>query len=147
MLHQRHFKRYTTRGPLSSVLYRDAAGEFDHLTIFWELMGEDPTSEEEAEALLVAREFDIVAAAEDRSAVKAAAERAALIKPHHLEQAAAQGALKRAGPEAEAWFRRQIFKAAVAGLAVVRGVENDPDANPERQREIVRQRARKDGFL
>lgn len=62
---QLHFRKYSQRGPLSSVLMDDGSGDEDLLTIFWTELGEDPADEQEAASLLVSQRIALIRKAQD----------------------------------------------------------------------------------
>ncbi len=60
-----HFRKYSRRGPLSSVMMDDGVGDVDVLTVFWTEFGFDPENEIESGQLLSQHREMIIAKAQD----------------------------------------------------------------------------------
>lgn len=62
---QLHFRKYSKRGPLSSVVMDDGVGDEDVITVFWNELGLYPVDEEEANTLLSRERAIIIGKAQD----------------------------------------------------------------------------------
>lgn len=145
-LYHRSFRPFSQRGPNSSVLIKDDAGDVDILTVVWNALGKNPKTAAEAELAMIATSDEIIALATERPHC-VAAEAMIARSAAAVAVAVKEKRLKCSAPEAQRRLRHKAFSKAAFAAPVVRGVLNDPEENPEHQRYIVESRAREAGLL